>query len=89
MLRKVKRRKNEIQKIVYKALGLHKRLAVDDDDDLEQFGLDSLAYIKLIVGLEDALGISVPDEMLGIKHVRTISDIYKFVEEVKGRSGIC
>ena len=42
------------------------------DDDLSQAGLNSLSFVDLIIRLEDALGISVPDDRLLFSEAGTI-----------------
>jgi len=50
---------------------------IDDDDDLiEDLGMDSVGAVSLIVGLEEAVGgaIVMPIEL--ILEIRTVRDVY-------------
>ncbi|MCI8361519.1 MAG: acyl carrier protein [Clostridiales bacterium] len=42
------------------------------DDDLSQAGVNSLTFVDLIVRLEDALGVCVPDDQLLFSEAGTI-----------------
>jgi long-chain acyl-CoA synthetase len=54
-------------------------VAVNDDDRLDDLGLDSLLRLALASVLEERLGVSVPDEKM--TPVMTVSDLRALVEE--------
>lgn len=45
------------------------------NEDLREYGLDSVAFIKMIVALEDALETEVEDEFLLLDAMNTIEKI--------------
>lgn len=59
---------------------------IHEEDDLTRFGLDSLNCIRLIVGLEDHFRITIPEDRLGITHMRTIRDICTLIESVENNT---
>lgn len=52
---------------------------VDLVDDL---GMDSINFISIIIELETAFNVQVPDEWLNIEKFRDFSAIYEAVEEL-------
>lgn len=46
----------------------------------EELGLDSLDGVDLIVALEKALGVQIPET--DARQMRTVADIYAFIEKV-------
>lgn len=46
-------------------------------DDLRELGLDSVAFIKMVVALEEASGREVEDEYLLLDEMNTIEKIEK------------
>ena len=49
--------------------------AAGKDDDLRELGLDSVAFIQMVVALEDASGKEVGDEDLLLDNMNTITKI--------------
>lgn len=49
-------------------------------DDL---GADSLEITEMIMELEDAFGISIPDEDLKNKKIQTVGDVIEYIGKVK------
>ncbi|MFD0590160.1 phosphopantetheine-binding protein [Paenibacillus sp. GCM10027627] len=52
--------------------------------DLQNYGLDSLKIINLILDLEDAFDIQFPDQYLSYENISTISKIRTIVSELTG-----
>jgi acyl carrier protein len=48
--------------------------------DLYDLGLDSMRSIQLLLALEDALDISIPDDMLTADTFRTVGNIWTLVQ---------
>lgn len=53
------------------------------DVDLNELGLDSLSFVKIIVDLEDNFEIEIPDEKLIISEMNTVNKIIEVVIETK------
>ncbi len=49
--------------------------AAGKQDDLRELGLDSVAFIQMVVALEDASGKEVDDEFLLLDSMNTIEKI--------------
>ncbi len=49
------------------------------DTRLEEFGVSSIEFIKLIVVLEDEFSIEFEDEALDMSKFQKVSDIYDYV----------
>jgi acyl carrier protein len=50
--------------------------------DLYDFGLDSMGSVQLLIGLEEALDIIIPDDMLTADTFRTAGSIWTLVQAV-------
>ena len=67
-----------IQLIVSDQLGVEKSEVTKDASILDDLGADSLDVVELVMSLEDAFDIEVPDE--AVEEMRTIGDVQRFVE---------
>lgn len=48
--------------------------------DLYDLGLDSMGSVQLLLALEEALDISIPDELLTADSFRTVGNIWTLVQ---------
>lgn len=46
---------------------------LDPNRDLQELGMDSLAFIRIIVGIEDEFEIEFPDDYLLISNMNTLN----------------
>jgi acyl carrier protein len=69
---------SRIQVIVADQLGVEKSEVTKDASILDDLGADSLDVVELVMSLEDAFDIEVPDE--AVEEMRTIGDVQRFVE---------
>jgi acyl carrier protein len=53
----------------------------DDDDLIDDVGLDSVQILEIVVGLEDVFGVSFEDADFDIENFRTVSSISDQVRE--------
>lgn len=54
---------------------------IGDDDSLpERFAVDSVNLFEIVVGLEEAFGISLGDEELSVEAFSTVSKIAEIVQ---------
>jgi acyl carrier protein len=75
----------DINAAIRQVLEAHGRLGagvagVKDDDDLYQKGLSSHASVNVMLGIEDAFGIEIPEALLTRATFRTIDSIRAVVE---------
>ena len=54
--------------------------AAGKNDDLRELGLDSVAFIQMVVALEDASGKEVDDEFLLLDSMNTIEKIERVLQ---------
>jgi acyl carrier protein len=67
-----------IQSIVADQLGVEQSEVTKDASILDDLGADSLDVVELVMTLEDAFDIEVPDD--AVEEMRTIGDVQRFVE---------
>ena len=54
------------------------------DEDLSQLGMDSIKFISIVVAMEEAFGIEVPDEKLLITEMGTLNKMVDVVSTALG-----
>jgi acyl carrier protein len=69
---------DRIQSIVAEQLGVERADVTKDASILDDLGADSLDVVELVMTLEEAFEIEVPDD--AVEEMRTIGDIQRFVE---------
>lgn len=52
------------------------------EEDLSSLGLDSITFIRVIVALEEAFDIEIPDEKLLITEMNTVSKMVSVIAAV-------
>ena len=52
------------------------------EDDLSALGMDSITFIRVIVALEEAFDIEIPDEYLLITEMNTLSKMTDVISTV-------
>jgi acyl carrier protein len=67
-----------IHSIVADQLGVELADVTKDASILDDLGADSLDVVELVMTLEEAFDIEVPDD--AVEEMRTIGDIQRFVE---------
>jgi acyl carrier protein len=46
---------------------------------MDDYGVDSVSLLELVVGVEEEFGIVIPDEEFSIKHFETVAALAAFV----------
>ena len=69
---------DRVQSIVADQLGVEVAEVTKDASILDDLGADSLDLVELVMTLEEAFDIEVPDE--AVEEMRTIGDVQRFVE---------
>ncbi|WP_455286046.1 acyl carrier protein [Cupriavidus necator] len=57
--------------------------SLDDQADLYEAGLSSLATVQVMLAIENAFGIEIPDRMLTRQLFRSISTLAAATEQIK------
>lgn len=70
---------NTIREILREIVG-EQAGAAGKNDDLRELGLDSVAFIQMVVALEDASGKEVDDEYLLLDSMNTIENIERALQ---------
>ena len=73
---------NKVVDIVCEQLGADKGDVKTDSSFVEDLGADSLDTVELVMALEEAFDIEIPDE--AAEGIATVGDAVKFIEEKKG-----
>lgn len=72
----------EIRRILQQAIGLPPERTVGEREDLGLYGMDSLNYMQVVVLLEDAFGVLIPEDRIHMRFVRTLWAMDELIEEV-------
>ncbi|MCF0227507.1 MAG: acyl carrier protein [Malacoplasma sp.] len=79
--------KNILSKINKIAKQQEVNIVFDDSNKnmtLKELGLDSLSIVSILVGVEDELGVHLPDEVLGdIKTVEQLVEVFEKAKKAK------
>ena len=70
-----------LQKIIAEVLDVEEDEITMDTRLLEDLGADSLDAVEIIMGIEDELGITVPQEELESKNLATVGDVYELIND--------
>ena len=73
---------NRVKKIVVEQLGVKEEEVKNDASFVDDLGADSLDTVELVMALEEAFDIEIPDE--AAEGIATVGDAVKFIEEKKG-----
>ena len=73
---------SKVKKIVADHLGIEESKVTDEASFIDDLGADSLDTVELVMALEEAFDIEIPDE--AAEGIATVGDAVKFIEEKKG-----
>ena len=72
---------------VYKIINQHikenKITPEDASEDLQTFGMDSIMFIRIMVALEEALDIEIPDDYLLMDKMNSVDKILNALSSLK------
>ena len=71
-----------VRKIVCEQLGVSDDEVNNDSSIVDDLGADSLDTVELVMALEEAFDIEIPDE--AAEGIATVGDAVKFIKEKKG-----
>lgn len=52
------------------------------EEDLENLGMDSITFIQIIVGLEEAFDCEIPDSKLLVTEMDTVQKMFDVLREI-------
>ncbi len=70
---------DRIRTLVASQLGVDAAEVTEDASILEDLGADSLDVVELVMALEEAFDIEVPDE--DVETMRTVGDVERYVSQ--------
>lgn len=69
---------DKVKDIVVSTLGCDPDAVTAEAVIIDDLGADSLSMVELVMAMEDAFGISVPEEQA--KEIKTVGDVVKLAE---------
>lgn len=70
---------DQIRELLAEQLDLDESKITMDSDIVEDLEADSLDVVDLVMSMEDAFGVEVPDE--AIESFKTVGDVVRYIEE--------
>lgn len=71
----------KVKAIVASRLGVEERAVTEKAKFIEDLGADSLDIVELIMALEEAFGVDVPDE--DAENLKTVGDVIAYVTKAQ------
>lgn len=72
---------DKIKTIIVNQLGVEESSVLSKAKFIEDLGADSLDIVELVMAMEEAFGIDIPDEEA--ENIRTVEDAVNFVKKVE------
>lgn len=72
---------NYIREVICNLLELEE---IGRNDDLFEYGMDSLAILKLVADIEDQYEIEIEDEDLSLENMQTMASVISMVSKYVG-----
>ncbi len=73
--------KAKVVDIIANQLGVEKDVITPQAHVVDDLGADSLDVVELIMALEEAFDLEIPDEEA--EKIRTVQDIYDYIEKIQ------
>lgn len=71
-----------LDEIIFNLLNIKDHIKIELDDDLTNFGLDSLNCIELIITIEDKFNIKISEENFSFTSFRTKQKILDLMKDI-------
>jgi acyl carrier protein len=68
----------KVRKVVCEELGVQESEVTMEASFVDDLGADSLDVVELVMALEDAFGIDIPDD--DVAGLKTVGDVVRYVE---------
>lgn len=72
---------DKIKSIIVNQLGVEESAVVPKAKFIEDLGADSLDIVELVMAMEEAFGIDIPDEEA--ENIRSVTDAVNFVKKME------
>ena len=73
---------SKVKKMVIDHLGVEESKVTDEANFIDDLGADSLDTVELVMEIEDAFDLSIPDD--AAEKIQTVGDAIKYIEENAG-----
>ncbi len=71
----------KVKQIVVNQLGVEEAAVISKAKFIEDLGADSLDIVELVMAMEEAFGIDIPDDEA--ENIKTVEDAVSFVKKVE------
>ncbi len=71
----------QVKEIIVKQMGVNKDQVAPETSFINDLGADSLDTVELVMELEDAFDVSIPDE--DAEKIQTVGDAINYIKEHK------
>ena len=72
---------DKLKGIIVNQLGVEDSAVIPKAKFIEDLGADSLDIVELVMAMEEAFGIDIPDEEA--ENIRTVSDAVNFIKKME------
>jgi len=69
---------DRVKQLVVKQLGVEESAVIGKAKFIEDLGADSLDIVELVMAMEEAFGVDIPDEEA--ENIRTVDDAVQFIK---------
>jgi acyl carrier protein len=69
---------SKVSDIITNQLGVDREMVTPEAHVVDDLGADSLDIVELVMALEEAFDLEIPDE--DAEKIRTVQDIYQYLE---------
>ena len=76
----------QVQKITVEHLGVYPDKVTPQANFIDDFGVDSLDVVELVMAIEDEFGVEIPDE--DAEKFNTVQDAIRYIKAAKGQGGV-
>lgn len=71
----------KLKQIIVNQLGVEEAAVISKAKFIEDLGADSLDIVELVMAMEEAFGIDIPDEEA--ENIRTVEDAMNFIKKTQ------
>ncbi|MGE0174446.1 MAG: acyl carrier protein [Oligoflexales bacterium] len=72
----------KLKQIIINQLGVEENAVVGKAKFIEDLGADSLDIVELVMAMEEAFGVDIPDEEA--ENIRTVDDAINYITKTQG-----
>lgn len=72
---------DKVKQIVVNQLGVEEAAVIGNAKFIEDLGADSLDIVELVMAMEEAFGVDIPDDEA--ESIRTVDDAVNFIKKIQ------